>query len=128
MAVVKKRVLLIEPDKVLADAYMSALKRAGFACTWETDAQAAILAMDKHKPDVITLEVQLKKHNGVEFLNELRSYPDLQKVPVVLLTLVPMHDLALTDQQRTQLGIAAYCYKPRTSLDVLVSTVAEQIT
>lgn len=116
-------VLLIEPDKLLAQTYQKALKEAGIGVQWEASAQNAVMAIDKKRPDLIVLELQLTGHNGVEFLHELRSQHDWQDIPVLLHTLVPITDLQLTPALQGQLGIVGYLYKPQTSLKHLVETI-----
>ena len=51
-----------------------------------TNAVQAINAMDGEGPDLIFLDVLLDGPDGFTLLNEMQSYPDLAKVPVVLLT------------------------------------------
>lgn len=114
-------ILLIEPDTVLATIYSRGLRAAGHTVSWVTIAQEAVFEADKHSPDVIILELQLVGHNGVEFLHELRSYPDWQAVPVVVHTNVPQTDLSPTLQ--TGLGVAAYHYKPQTTFQNLLTTL-----
>ncbi len=123
----RKHILLIEPDKILAQTYKKALEQAGYKVHWETVAQAGITSVDHALPILIILEVQLVAHNGIEFLYELRSYADWKDVPVVLLTGVPEVELGLTDEIKKSLGIIAYCYKPQTSLQQLLGTVKHTV-
>lgn len=113
------RILLVEPDRLLAKAYIQVLKAAGHQVTACLTGQAGIQAADQQTPDLVVLELQLKGHNGVEFLYELRSYPEWQSIPVVVQTLVPP---AALDQIETLplLGIDRYLYKPSTKLEDLV--------
>lgn len=120
-------ILLVEPDKVLAKTYIASLERAGHSVDWQASAQGSIATIDKKIPAVIILEVQLVGHNGIEFLFELRSYKDLQSIPVILLTTVPTHDLGLTEDAKKQLGILEYLYKPQSNLKTLLMTV-EKVT
>jgi len=120
----KHTILLIEPDKVLAKTYVRALAAASFETLVEPDAQAAILAIDQKKPDVIITELQLAAHNGVEFLHELRSYPEWQDIPVVVLSQVPQAESGMSEQAAQKLGIKVYAYKYQTSLSDLTKIVA----
>jgi DNA-binding response OmpR family regulator len=113
-------ILLVEPDKVLARTYVRALQGAGFKVVWAANAQAAIRATDKHRPSLIILELQLAEHGGVEFIYELRSYPDWQRLPVLILSMVPQVESGMSDMARQKLGVVAYYYKPGTSLEQLV--------
>lgn len=117
------RVLLVEPDRILASNYSAALKKAGHKIIWRSSGQSAIHAAEQTKPDVILLELQMPGHNGLEFLYELRSYPEWQNIPVILLTLVP--DMALQAQEPIldRLGITGYLYKPQTKLSHVIRAV-----
>lgn len=114
------RILLIEPDRVLAEIYGEMLRQAGYDTSYSPDAQMAIHSIDDATPDIIVLELQLARHNGVEFLYELRSYPEWESIPVIVLSMLP--ELQVKDSLR-QLGIAAYHYKPQTNLKNLLGTV-----
>lgn len=116
-----KQVLLIEPDKVLAGIYTEALTKAGYSVDRHVGAEEAISAVDAHRPDVVILELQLARHNGVEFLYEFRSYPEWASIPVVVLSQVP--DPAFNAKLQAQLGVVAYHYKPRTTLQDLLRTL-----
>ena len=109
-------VLIIEPSKPLAATYRRALELVGHQTSWAAHAQDAVYESDKQRPDVVVLELQLTRHNGIEFLYEFRSYPEWQDVPVVLLTLVPPASLQITSQIMERLGIVQCLYKPATNL------------
>lgn len=117
------RLLLIEPDRLLAQTYRRALAQAGYQVARRSTAQTAVTSLDAGLPELIILELQLADHNGVEFLYELRSYPEWDGVPVVLHTLVPPGHPGLGRQFWPQLGIIDYLYKPQTSLVQLVQRV-----
>lgn len=124
----QQRILLIEPDKLLASTYAKAFELTKLKVDCESDAQGAISYIDTKHPDLIVLELQLAKHNGVEFLYELRSHSDLQQIPIILHTVIPVTDLHLTQQVQDQLGIVEYLYKPQTTLEELISKVAASLS
>ncbi len=117
-------VLLLEPDRQLAKSYQAALKKEGHTVHWQNNAQTALAVIDEHNPDVIVLEFHLPNHNGVEFLYEIRSYPDCDHIPVLLHTMVAVDHPGLGRAYWPQLGIKEYLYKPQTSLAQLVDRVA----
>lgn len=122
------QILLIEPDRVLAESYVQALLHARHEVQAAGGAQAAVLSADAIPPDLIVLELQLVEHSGIEFLYEFRSYADWQNVPVIIHTHVPQHEFADNWQLlREELGVQDYLYKPRTSLDRLLAAVAEHL-
>lgn len=117
-------ILIVEPDRMLAQSYYQALTEAGHQVMVAPGAQTAIMAADRQMPDLIIVELQLVEHSGIEFLYELRSYPEWQAIPVILNTFVPPAEfndsVGLINQE---LGVKEYLYKPRTSLKQLIQTV-----
>jgi chemosensory pili system protein ChpA (sensor histidine kinase/response regulator) len=121
-------VLLVEPDIPLAKTYQTALQVAGHEAVTAVTAQAAINQVDQRTPDIIILELQLPAHDGIEFLHELRSYPEWQTIPVVLNTYTAPSQLAAVRRVLSEdLGVRAMHYKPQTSLQLLLRSVAEQV-
>ena len=121
-------ILLIEPDRVLAETYYLTLHRAGHKVVVCPSAQSAIMAADKTKPDLVVLELQLVAHSGVEFLYEFRSYADWQNIPVIVHTVVPPVEFAGSrDVLMHELGVSEYLYKPQTNLQKLVRCVGDLV-
>jgi DNA-binding response OmpR family regulator len=117
-------ILLIEPDRPLAEVYQTALLAAGHRVVVCAGAQAAIMAADQQAPQLVILELQLVEHSGIEFLYEFRSYGDWQNIPVILQSLVPPTEFnGSQDLLTNQLGVQAYLYKPRVNLKQLIKTV-----
>jgi DNA-binding response OmpR family regulator len=122
-------ILLIEPDRVLADTYRQALLRDGHEIMVRTSAQVAIFAADETLPDLVILELQLIEHSGIEFLYEFRSYPEWQAIPVIILSHVPPAEFDVSRELLTrELGVRSYHYKPHTSLRRLLAVVNELAT
>lgn len=121
-------VLLLEPNKVLADQYRNFLARKGYEVAVWPDAQAAIIAADAKQPDIIIVELLLAGHSGIEFLYELRSYGEWQRIPVLVLSRIARADSGLTSRMATELGIVDYLYKPETSLEKLAHTLEKTLS
>jgi DNA-binding response OmpR family regulator len=121
-------ILLIEPDRMLADTYSQALELQNYRVMMCASAQSAIFGADERKPDVVVLELQLIGHSGIEFLYEFRSYPEWQQTPIIIHTHVPAGEFANSWQfMKEELGINAYLYKPVTSLRALIRTVSNLV-
>lgn len=118
------RVLLIEPNRILADAYSQGLERTGHTVTWLTNAQDAMASLDQHMPDVVVIELQLAVHNGIEFLYELRSYADLARLPVIVHSFLPQHEF-MQGITAANLSVHEYLYKPKTSIADLSRAVSK---
>jgi len=117
------KVLLLEPNRILAEQYCRYLKAKGHVVTWREDAQSGIAAADETAPDVVIAELLLAGHSGVEFLYEFRSYADWINVPVIILSSAPQASIGVPDATLKELGVSSYLYKPDTSLSRLEQVI-----
>jgi DNA-binding response OmpR family regulator len=124
----KTHLLLIEPDRMLAEIYRKNFAKSGYDVMMCASAQSAIFGADAVRPDLVILELQLIAHSGIEFLYEFRSYPEWQNIPAIILTNVPPIEFRDNwELMKSELGIAGYYYKPLTSLQTLLSSVNELV-
>ena len=115
--------MLLEPDFILAGSIKHYFAYAGHNLSVHSDPQAAIAQADKHKPDVVITELQLAGRTGIEFLYELRSYPDWQAIPVVININLHTQELRAYSEIFDELNIHTCLYKPTTSLEQLLKAV-----
>lgn len=120
-------VLLLEPDAYLGNVYKKCLSDHGYIVTHCKEASQAISSLDTSDIDLVILEVQIALHNGIEFLYELRSYPDWQNIPVIINSVIPKQILEQNKLLQKQLSIAEILYKPTTKLHMLLSSVKRNV-
>lgn len=111
-----KRVLLVEPDIILANTIIEYLLRKNVAVQTAHDAQAAIVCADASRFDAVVLELAMPAHNGIEFLQEFRSYTDWKAIPIIIYSHIPREDTGLSVAEWHKYGVAGYLYKPTSSL------------
>lgn len=117
------RVLIIEPDKMLAKMYVQQLLVAGFEVAGAYDGHTAVELIDAQKPDVILLEPQLAGHSGIEFLHEFRSYEDWANIPVIIHSSVPKESFGGDQVAWERLGVVRYFYKPKTTAKQIIGAI-----
>jgi two-component system, chemotaxis family, response regulator Rcp1 len=108
-------ILLAEDNP--ADVYLirEALKEHGVSCTVRTvadgkDVLALISAADnKWIPDLIILDLNLPRHDGIEILQKVRATEAISHVPIVVLT---SSDSPRDRITATNLGATRYVRKP----------------
>lgn len=121
-------VLLLEPNRVLAQTYDRALQSVGHMVSVAFSAEEAIQAADRLQPDVVLLELHLPVHDGIEFLHEFRSYPEWQAIPAIMITnAAPQAVQPYAGVLKQDLGVKKCFYKPRFQLKQLLKVVAEQV-
>jgi CheY-like chemotaxis protein len=121
-------ILLIETDRLLAKNLSKYLKNLGHQVSWHVEAQSAMDSADQQCPHVIVLDLLLaNSRSGIEFLYEFRSYPEWQNLPVVIFSHVAAEDLKDCLDSMQQLNVAAYRYKPTTTLKDLAQTINQSL-
>ncbi|MFZ2275532.1 MAG: response regulator [Candidatus Nanogingivalis sp.] len=78
-----KRILIVEDNRILAENFARIL-RSDFEISHADSAGSAISQIDNSFPDVILLDILLSGHSAFALLNELQSYVDTAKIPVVI--------------------------------------------
>lgn len=81
-----KKILVVddEPDVCL---YLSRLlQENGYAAASAADGLEAMQAVERDKPDLITLDLSMPNKSGVRFYREIKARADLKDIPVVFVT------------------------------------------
>jgi CheY-like chemotaxis protein len=118
-----RQILLIEPDKVLAASICSYLKKDGYSVDWQVDPQISLDRVDKKIPKAIVLDVELAGRSGIEFLYELRSYPEWQSIPVIFFSSLPIEEVKGILGSYDHLSPNDFLYKPVSNLRQLKHSI-----
>lgn len=80
------KVLITEDEQDLLQIYDQAFRDNGFETITAEDGEVGLArALDGH-PDIILIDIQMPKMNGIEMLKKLREDTWGKSVPVVMLT------------------------------------------
>lgn len=77
-------VLVVEDDADIRSMLAVRMQSAGFAVSVAPDAQIALSAVRRRKPDVIILDLRLPGMSGLEFCREVRADADLAGTGIVV--------------------------------------------
>ena len=78
------RVLLVEDDRMIAEAVRTALGQDGHVTDWMTDGAAALTALSNSRFDIVLLDLGLPRKDGLTVLKQLRERGDA--TPVIIIT------------------------------------------
>lgn len=79
------KVFIIEDDRIMAECIaLSVQQIAGVEVEIFGDVIAAVQALDTQLPQLIFLDILLDGPDGFTLLNELSSYSDTAKIPVIV--------------------------------------------
>ncbi len=119
------KILIVEDDKVLNDAYSLILKKAGHHTTSAKDGEEALEQAETEEPDIILLDLLMPRMNGLQFLQEydlLNRHPD---VKVVILSNIG-NDSEV--EKAMQLGAYKYIVKAHATPEDLSALVNHLVT
>jgi two-component system response regulator VicR len=82
----KKKILVVEDDKDIADLVKLVLETEDFVVDTVLDSVDAMERARSYKPDAILLDLTMPGIDGWEVFKMLRKDPELRRVPVAILT------------------------------------------
>ncbi|MCS7059769.1 MAG: response regulator [Anaerolineae bacterium] len=113
-------VLAIDDNLDALHLFQRYLAGSRYALIGARDPLRGLALAEEIRPRVIVLDVMLPGLDGWELLGRLRENPATQRIPVVICTILPQEDLALT------LGAAGFLRKP-VSRERLLAVLDQQI-
>jgi DNA-binding response OmpR family regulator len=117
------KILLIEPDQMLARNIAALFAAAGHEVHWQVDPQVAVNYLDEVRIDAIVMDMVLCQHSAIEMLYEIRSYIEWRHLPVIIFSSLPAREVINCVAALDQLGVSAYHHKAFTPISNLVKTV-----
>ena len=105
--------LLIEDDMIERMKFSRTLNKLGFKhqVTEAKNGEEALEALDRkdNMPDIIFLDLNMPRLNGLEFLKRLKNDPELKFIPTIILTTSNnLQDIL----ECYKTGVAGYVLKP----------------
>jgi two-component system, OmpR family, phosphate regulon response regulator PhoB len=81
-----QRILIVEDEPSIAELIAINLTHSGFTVERALQADEAMRMMRINKPDLLVLDWMMPGKSGVQFTKELRMNPELQHLPILMLT------------------------------------------
>ncbi len=77
------RVLLVEDDRMIAEAVRTALEQDGHVTDWMSDGAAALAALGHSQFDIVLLDLGLPRKDGLTVLRQMRERGDATVVIII---------------------------------------------
>lgn len=117
----KKKVLVAEDSSVIQNLTKRILQFQNFDITSVRDGQEVIDAVQQENYDVILMDINMPKMNGMECSRAIRDMKDQQKAKVPIIA-ISGNAMNYTEEDFTNAGINEFIQKP-IDFDQLVETV-----
>ncbi len=120
-----KRILIVDDNIALARISQFALDKAGYETVTMVNGRVALEAAQSEQFDLVITDHQMPEMTGLELCRELRSLPEYEACPIILLTAKGL-ELELPSLNK-ELGIDATFPKPF-SPSAIVRKVGDLLT
>jgi len=80
------RILAVDDEPDLLELVRITLTQSGFTVDVAATGTEALEALRQKKPDLVILDLMLPDHSGTEICRRIRADPDLEDLPVIMLT------------------------------------------
>jgi two-component system alkaline phosphatase synthesis response regulator PhoP len=111
-----RKVLVADDEVHIVQVVAMKLRNNGFdVITADNGAEAYKLCCEE-KPDIIIADYQMPQMTGVELIEKIRSTPELEHIPVIILT---ARGFAIEDEQKERLNVAECLNKPFSPKELL---------
>lgn len=82
----KRKLLIVEDDKMIGSMYRTKLEQDGFIVLAAEDGSQGLEMAIRDKPDLIMLDVIMPQLDGFSVLQELRTNASTKQTPIIMLT------------------------------------------
>ena len=120
MTETKPNILVVEDDASLNDAYKTILSAAGYDTRTAFNGEEALKLVKEQEPDIIFLDINMPKMNGIQCLPELKKLEHLKSARIVVYSTTPNEIIKRTTQE---LGADEFLVKP-TRIGLLVDNLS----
>lgn len=104
-----RRILIIEDHednrRILRDLLLS----VGYELIEAVNGIEGVAAAQRHRPDLIIMDIQLPEIDGYEATRRIKAFPELRPIPIIAVT---SFALSGDDSMAFEAGCAAYITKP----------------
>jgi two-component system alkaline phosphatase synthesis response regulator PhoP len=86
VAIILKKVLIIEDDPSFLRAISHIVEKEGYSVTSASNGMKGLSMAKEEKPDLLILDVMLPGIDGFEICNQLRNESQTAKLPIIMLS------------------------------------------
>lgn len=118
-----QRILVVDDDAENREMLITVLQASGYTVLSAEDGQAGFDQACKDRPDLIVTDLYMPICNGVEMIRRLRSHPEIEEMPIMVLT-ARSSGISLTEALKA--GANGGTYKP-VELNVLMGLISQML-
>jgi DNA-binding response OmpR family regulator len=122
-----RTILIIEDDHFISRIYNKGLTAAGASVLVATDGAQGLRILDESPIDLVLLDLGMPGMNGYDTLTEIRKKPNLQTLPVIILSNTTMSEDREGYEDIRNAGVKDVLRKYETSLAEIVERISSYL-
>lgn len=122
---INKKILVVDDEKLLADALKEKLGSNGYEVTIAYDGHEALDKINADKPDLILLDLYMPVMGGKEVLKNIKENETTKNIPVVILSNLTMDPNNVAEI--LEMGVKDYIGKADYTLEKITDLVNEKL-
>ena len=83
---IQKRILVVDDEPDIVKTVAKAIRRQGFDVVSAADGEEALERVKDSHPDLVILDIQMPKLDGIAVLQKIKGDPQTTSLPVIMLT------------------------------------------
>jgi len=104
-----RKILIVEDNAQNMRVIFMTLRAHGYTLLKATNGEEALSVVSREKPDLIIMDIQLPKIDGLEVTRRIRQIPTFSNMPIIAIT---AHAMKGDKRQIIGAGCNAYIPKP----------------
>lgn len=104
-----KKILVVEDNEINLKLIKTVLKTKGYLLVEARDGEEALKSVTSERPDIILMDIQIPKVDGLEVTRRIRDMKDLRDIPIIGLT---AHAMEGDRKKILEAGCDGYIAKP----------------
>jgi two-component system, OmpR family, response regulator VicR len=119
-----RRILIVEDENALNDAYRMILTKAGYDVATAFDGREALERIHDKEPELILLDLRMPRMDGIEFLRHVKLLDEHPHVRVIVFS---NYDMQKEIDEAYRLGAERYILKAWASPKELLQVVQDTL-
>jgi len=126
----EKKILVVDDEPDVRNFLTACIQDAGFVVDSAVNGQDALDKIEKDRPDLITLDMNMPKMSGIKLIRILRRDKELSQLPIIVVTAHAHSEFASEDVKTFNAFTSGL--KPKRTIEkpvtpeILIKTICER--
>lgn len=81
-----KKIMVVDDDPAIVEYLVSVFKDSGYETCSASDGEKALSVLEKEKPQLITLDLEMPNEWGPRFYRKYTQKPEYKDIPVIVIS------------------------------------------